>query len=786
MAAEVPVPQTPANSDLVTLKADTQEKDGDQYSLRGHVEIDYREYRFFADQVTYHQDSGQITATGHVSLEGGNEDVTVQGDRATYNLKTEQGKFYNVVGTAGMHYKGGSRVVLTTDAPFAFHGKEVDKIGKYRYVLHDGVVTSCRMPHPKWTFRSGKVDFTIGGVARIYNTSFNIKDIPVLYLPYAQHPVEELGRHTGFLVPTGGASSRKGIVLGDSFYWAINRSMDTTLGAEYFSQRGWAQHGEFRARPDENSTLNVTYFGVVDRGTPVFDQLQNRFVEQDQGGEDAKITGVISKLPFGFTGGISAEYLSRYIFRLAFTENFSQAVNSEVKSVAFVNRAINGYDFGLFLRRYQNFQSTNPGDVITIDHLPSAEFNSVDRPLFGRLYFGFDSAVEGLSRKQPGLQTANSVGRIDAHPHLTVPVFLRGWTLRPEGAVRDTFYTQRLQPTGAATLAQPQGSTINRRDVELGMELRPPTLVRVFDKPVFGHKLKHTIEPHLQYQYVNGISNFNEIIRFDQRDILSDTNEIEYGVTQRFYTKNLHPKPCKETPKNEHPLYPDVDPTGTDATGLQPVDECAPVPGEFLSWELAQRYYFDQYFGGAVVAGVRNVFTTSEQLTGIAFITGPRSLSPVISRLRMHTTARSQLEWALDYDSKFRQLTSSNLVFDYRLGDQWTVGASHAYLVSPGEVFTTLNLPAPAKFNQYRLLAGYGNPGKRGFSIAGNVGVDANFNNLQYSAGQIAYNWDCCGVSLEYRRFALGSVRNENQFRFAFSLANIGTFGNLKRQERLF
>jgi hypothetical protein len=29
-------------------------------------------------------------------------------------------------------------------------------------------------------------------------------------------------------------------------------------------------------------------------------------------------------------------------------------------------------------------------------------------------------------------------------------------------------------------------------------------------------------------------------------------------------------------------------------------------------------------------------------------------------------------------------------------------------------------------------------------------------------------------------------VRNENQFRFTFSLANIGSFGNLGRRDRLF
>jgi LPS-assembly protein len=41
-------------------------------------------------------------------------------------------------------------------------------------------------------------------------------------------------------------------------------------------------------------------------------------------------------------------------------------------------------------------------------------------------------------------------------------------------------------------------------------------------------------------------------------------------------------------------------------------------------------------------------------------------------------------------------------------------------------------------------------------------------------------------VNIEFRRFALGSVRNENEYRFTFALANIGTFGNLRRSEQLF
>jgi LPS-assembly protein len=57
---------------------------------------------------------------------------------------------------------------------------------------------------------------------------------------------------------------------------------------------------------------------------------------------------------------------------------------------------------------------------------------------------------------------------------------------------------------------------------------------------------------------------------------------------------------------------------------------------------------------------------------------------------------------------------------------------------------------------------------------------------LQYAAAQGSYNRDCCGLSFEYRHIDVPSVSIENQYRFSFSLANIGTFGNLRRQESLY
>ncbi len=108
-----------------------------------------------------------------------------------------------------------------------------------------------------------------------------------------------------------------------------------------------------------------------------------------------------------------------------------------------------------------------------------------------------------------------------------------------------------------------------------------------------------------------------------------------------------------------------------------------------------------------------------------------------------------------------------------------------------------------------RLLAGSGSPTKAGLSLAGNVGLDlkhfygattqrtntagatiptttVQVPLLQYASIQGAYNWNCCGLTVEYRKFELGSVRNEGTYRFNFTLANIGAAGNLRRAERLF
>ena len=78
----------------------------------------------------------------------------------------------------------------------------------------------------------------------------------------------------------------------------------------------------------------------------------------------------------GWRAVTSLNYLSSFLFRLAWSPTFNQAIDSEVHSNAFVSKNFNGYSFGMLAARYQNFQSINNGDEIKILHTPSVGFST--------------------------------------------------------------------------------------------------------------------------------------------------------------------------------------------------------------------------------------------------------------------------------------------------------------------------------------------------------------------------------------------------------------------------
>jgi LPS-assembly protein len=768
----------PPSGVVARLESKQQEKHGNIYTLTGEVRIDYKDYTLTADKVSYDDETKDAEADGHVRLQGGRNNELILADHGNLNFDLETGRFENVTGSIGRQPSASKRkLVYTTANPFLFTGRVLIKEGPERYQVIQGTMTSCLLPDPDWRIHSSLIRMNYG-VARAKNSYFTLLNVPILYLPYVTHPVDADARQSGLLLPIVGTSSTKGTIIGDSIYLVINRSMDATFGTQYFSKRGWSPSGDFRYRGRGEDFIDARFTALWDRG------LAPQYL--NQGGQDIVFSGRRDFDLDEHTRAVATgEYLSSFVYREAFAESFALAVASQVTSSAFVTHNDAGRSASIRFDRYQNFEGiTQVGNTydtpqIRILHVPSLDFDTVDQPLQGTpVRWSVDGSAAGLSRSEPGYKTGD-IGRFDLYPHLSLPLHLDGWTFRPEVGARETYYTQSQIPSGTTPL--PGNGGVNRSDLEASFELRPPALVRDFKTPslerLFGSDLRHTIEPELQYRFVAGVNNFSSIPRFDTTDVESDTNEMEYSVTQRLFFRNLHPKACTsgDLPAPANGIL-TVPPTYT---------ECGGDSDAWITWKLAAKYFFAPYFGGAASPFRRNVLASTLDLTGVAFLNGPRNTSPLISRFKVRTSQHMDLEWDADYDFKTSRMEASNVFADYRRENVFgSVGYSKLEALNAS--FTSNLASQVTKYSLLRLLLGYGDPTKRGLSAGVNAGYDFIQNALQYGGIQSSYNWDCCGLSVEYRRLALGSVRNENQYSFNFTLAGVGAAGNLKHSERIF
>ncbi|MGH9489172.1 MAG: LPS-assembly protein LptD [Terriglobales bacterium] len=770
------------------------EAHGGIYVATGAVEIRYGGLILRADRIVYDNRSGEATATGHVTLDLVAEQTEIAARSGRYNLRTSRGEFDDFHGVSGLHI-GRKNVQLQSSNPLIFSGRKLERLGPRRYRLEDGTVTSCRLPRPEWSLSAQQVTVQLGANATLHNAVFRLWDVPVFYFPYLTHPTGSSGRHSGFLLPLVGSSSEKGTILGDSVFWALNRSTNITLGGQYLSARGWGDLVNLISFPTDSSFVSLHLDGVLDRGLALPDGARIK-----QGGQEAQLiaeyqpgltaAGVASTTgatgaaggtddaqnagngggDSGATGGggegwravLDANYLSSFIFRLAFTNTFAQAINSEVSSTGFLERQWDGQDLAISANRYQNFFATGPRDSVSLASLPNVDWNSAPRLLAHAgplpLYFSWDVGGGLFDRDQPALQgqpgfQSGVLERFIAAPQLTVPWRTAAGTITASIAAQTTDYSRRLATAfaGPAPLAVAPGLGLAQNSGVVNITWTPPPLEKVYQTPggLLGQKLKHVFQPLVTYRFRGGVSDPDDVIRFDGDDILSDTDELDYGFTNAFYTRDREGR-----------------------------------VRELASWRLEQMYFFDPTFGGALIPGQENVFQATAMLTPFAFATQALNQSPIDSLLRVSPFAGFDGDWRLDYDPRHHRVDDSAFTGSFHIG-QWLISGSEFVIHTPLGLIP-LGGVLPAQYNQVQLTTGYGDPSRPGLSVAFAAAYDSRLGRLQYTTAQATYNWSCAGLSFQYRRFALATLRRENEYRINFTLANVATFGNLKTQERIF
>ncbi len=724
-------PPVPLGEREVLIQGVKQMKEGPWYRLRGGSQVQTNAFLLKADDIDYNEDTGDVQARGNVYLlhfENGEE---LWADHADYNLDDETGKFWDVHGTSHFKIPPHQRL-LTTTSPFYFQGEWAERV-KEKYILHDGFITDCKMPKPWWILRGPKFTIIPDDHAIGYKSVFLMRHVPLFYFPAIYKPLEEEPRRSGFLTPNIGNSTQRGQMVGAGFYWAISRSYDAMYRVQYFTQRGFAQTVNLNADPLQNTKISAEIFGINDH--------------ENQGGftVDARL---ISELPRGFYARANVNYLSSYLFRQAFTESYSEAISSEVHSTGFVAKPWQSYSLTFVFQRLENFQSLRPGDEIVIRKLPDIEFNSREHLIWAKvpLWVSWDASSGLLSRSEPDYRTSNFVERADVYPRLTSALQWRGFSLVPSIAARGTFWAESENESRNGT--QIVNKDLHRTAGEVDVDFRLPSMFRTYKPPKWmGDKVKHVVEAGASYKYVTGVNDFTSAIRFDATEIFSNTNQVVLWITNRLYAKR-----------------------GDDVQ-------------EILSWDVRQARYFDPTFGGAVTPGwcgqpaCRNVVSSTIDLTAYAFLTGPRSYSPVVSTLRMSPKPGLSVEWRADYDPLQNKIVENTFTALYLFKKVYTIGI--------GQDSLRYNAALEPVANQIDAGFNWGSDTRRGLNAGVNALYDLHYNSLRNVMSQVTYNTDCCGLSVQYGKWNVG-VRFDTVFRLSLSIANIGSFGTLRKQQMMF
>jgi LPS-assembly protein len=747
---------SPGKQELVSISAEKQEGQGDVVIASGNVQVSYSDILIIADRATYNNATGDLLAEGDVYFE--QQGQRVSGERLEFNYKTRRGTIFNSTAFTNRTPDG---TVLVVDADRA------DKTGADTFNLEDAMLTACQEAVPKWSFTAKRARIRLDHNAKVYNALFRIKNIPILYLPYASISISKKDRSSGFLLPSSGSSSIKGRTAHLAYFQTLGRSADLLVRSDVFTRRGVGLGFDFRARPDENSRIALGSFVVFDR---LFGEKG-----EDQGGSSF-YADAVQYFKNGFVAVADVNITSSFAFRQVFSDNILTAISPEERSVFYVNKNWRSFSFNALFGEQSAFVADS---IVKTRQLPSIELSQRSAKVSDKFpaYFSFDVGLEGVRRSETSgdqfsLKTPSIVQRLDLAPRLTFPLkSFAGFTLTPSVGARSTFYSDSLDPVARQVV----GQNLLRNYVDLEVDLRPPALAKVYRHRDGEPWFKHVIEPFVEYRRVAGIDEFDRTIPVDERDLIADTNEIAYGVSNRILVKRA----------------------GTD--GLPPQTH------ELLDITLTQKYFFDPAFGGALrefdAAGNRrrNQFFPINTLSGFAFGGVRRDSSPLNLRARLRPTPTLFADVRFNYDTRFHGLRDfivgagiSKGIFSISQSWYYTRRIEVDKFRDPDDQ----NRYDPTTFpgNQIDVSAFAGNPARGpygGFTVSydlrdrfftgdPNIRRDRVLINLTTSTG---WAWDCCSLNVQHVTFNAG-IRNENRIIFAFTLKGIGTFGTEKFGQR--
>jgi hypothetical protein len=588
------------------------EQNTDVLVARGDVTLTRGTTTLRADEVRYDRRSNVAEAKGNVVLT--DDQGTVEGDAARLDMEDETGWVDRADGE------------LVANG-YTLRADRLTKKGGPCYAVRDGVFTTCRcggLDKPSWSIAGKETDVTLGGIGIVKDATFRVQDVPVAWVPWLAFPANT-ERQSGFLFPRIGYSNRRGFQYEQPFFWAIDKSQDATIALDLETSARIGVVGEYRYTLNKSTRGNLTaaYYNESLGGQRTDDDVLRPL------GSDISLKTPENRFAFAGRHRQPGPWDSLFYFDLFAVSddlflreinNFANTVNGdlEIRSTRFTRSRtglIKTWQGGLVQGEATYYQDLIDPQQLALQRLPQVRAEHAEPVLWNKVVARLSGQAVDFQREDgfDGL-------RGTASPELFIPFHLGrylGGSVR--GSLRGTgyhltsdeqvalvvptqpFFTlcrdlpEKVRRPGQNCVRGRRGQNVTfsnfrptpfLRDLDtnefqgsgeihgrLGTEFS-----RVFDVDVFGQdKLRHTIEPEVQYLYVPPLGRVRDQIRlppcqlspngkrlkagqvaggncnataftndflFDEIDAINFRNFASYGITTRLLGRPKAPAPA--------------------------------------------------------------------------------------------------------------------------------------------------------------------------------------------------------------------------------------------------
>lgn len=202
---------------------------------QGNVEIYYNNYVLTAEQVVYDRAQNRLRAMGSVQLKDPNGNISRAEE---LDITDNFGEAF--VRQLSVVTKDDTRIAGERAVRREGNVTEFDK-AKFTPCKSDGstpplwCITAARITHDQ---KSATISYQ--------DAAFELFGVPVLYLPYFEHPDPTVKRRSGFLMPSFGNSSTLGYGFEVPYYFALAPNYDFTFHPRYWSKQGTLWQGDWR------------------------------------------------------------------------------------------------------------------------------------------------------------------------------------------------------------------------------------------------------------------------------------------------------------------------------------------------------------------------------------------------------------------------------------------------------------------------------------------------------------------------------------------------------------